>query len=393
MVESESSPKSPDRILVVDDESDTRKALEKSLRRLGYEVSAAEHGEEGLKLAIQLRPQVLLLDIRMPQMDGHTLLRRLVAHDLDTAVVVMSARGTMDDVIDVLRNGAVDYLKKPWTPSELVSAVGRAVDIHDQRRRSRPMKWDAAAVPAPPTGATGSSTATQEETPRTDPVFSAILEQLRRGEITLPPFPAVLSELRSLLSQPEAPMHEITALVERDPRLAAHVLRITNSSHYARGGRINDIRTAVSRVGLRYLNGLVQTVMARDSHQAGDAVLRQLQTRIWRYSIARAVSMRGLAELAGAGAHLEPETAYLAGLLADAGASFLLWVIGERIAGGTRPPGAPESYVLGLRDQHEEVGTALLARWELDPVVTLVARTHHSEWLLESGDPRNGNGR
>lgn len=375
MVESE-SPKGPDRVLVVDDESDTRKALEKSLRRLGYDVSSAANGEEGLKLALELRPQVILSDIRMPQVDGHTLLRRLATHDLDTAVIVMSAHGNMDDVIDVLRNGAVDYLKKPWAPSELVSAVGRAVDIHDQRRSTRQVQGTA----EPPAAATaGAIAAKQPEKPKTDPAFSAILEQLRRGDMALPPFPAVLSELRSLLSRPEAAMHEITALVERDPRLAAQVLRISSSAQYARGSRINDIRTAVGRIGLRQLQSLVQTVIMRASHQAKDATLRRMQTRIWRYSIARAVSMRGLAELAGPGAHLEPETAYLAGLLADVGASFLLWVVGERIASGTRPPADPESYALGLRDQHQEVGAALLARWELDPIATLIARTHHLE--------------
>ncbi len=111
------SPKDAAHVLVVDDERDTRQVLEKTLRRLGYEVSGAENGEEGLKLAVELRPQVILSDIRMPQMDGHTLLRRLAAHNLDTAVIVMSAHGNMDDVIDLLRNGSVDYIRKPWAPS------------------------------------------------------------------------------------------------------------------------------------------------------------------------------------------------------------------------------------------------------------------------------------
>lgn len=374
MAESE-SPKDPDRVLVVDDENDTRKALEKSLRRLGYDVSSAENGEEGLKLAVELRPQVVLADIRMPQMDGHTLLRRLATHDLDTSVIVMSAHGNMDDVIDVLRNGAVDYLKKPWAPSELASAVGRAVDIHDRRRSVRQAK-SAFLRPTEPTGA---MVAREQPTPKADPVFDAILEQIRRGEIVLPPVPAVLSQLRSLVSKSESAMEEIVALVERDPRLATQVLRVSNSAHYVRGGRSNDIRMAVGRIGLRQLQNLIQTVIAHGSHHAKDATLRQLQTRIWRCSVARAVSMRGLAELAGAGGRLDPETAYIAGLLADTGASFLLWVTGERIASGGRVAADAESYVLGLRGQHQEVGAGLLARWELDPVVTLIARTHHLE--------------
>src|SRR5262249_18015771 len=151
-----------------------------------------------------------------------------------------------------------------------------------------------------------------------DPILGAIVEQLRRGEIALPSFPAVLSELKVILSKPAAAMHEITALVERDPRLAAQVLRITNSAQFARGGRVHDIRTAVPRLGLRQLQNIVQTIVVRDSYTPTDAGLRRVQGRLWQYSIARAVAMRGLAELVGAGPRMEPETAYLAGLMCDA---------------------------------------------------------------------------
>ncbi len=370
---SSTSLKSPDRILVVDDDEDMRRALERGLRRLGYDVSSAENGVYGLKLAIELRPQVIISDIQMPQIDGLTLLRQLAIHDLDAAAIVMSSHGTMDDVIDILRNGAVDYLRKPWVPSELIAAVARAVEIHDARRSARQAK----SAVAPLAVGTGSTAAKQPDKPPADSVLSAIVEQVRRGEIVLPPFPAILSELRSLLANPDASTREIAALVEHDPRLAAQVLRIINSAKYAQGAHINDIRMAVGRLGLRQLQSLVQTVIVRDSHPAKDPAILRLQTRLWRYAIARAVSMRGLAELTGLGVRLDPETAYMAGLMADAGASFLLWVISERIAGGNRSPADSESYVIGLRDQHQEVGAALLARWELDPVITLIARTHH----------------
>ena len=94
-----------DVVLVVEDDPDTSRTLDRCLRRLGYEVVTATDGEEGLRKAIELAPQVVLSDIRMPNMDGHTLLRRLSVHDLDTAVVIMSAHGDMNDVIDALRNG------------------------------------------------------------------------------------------------------------------------------------------------------------------------------------------------------------------------------------------------------------------------------------------------
>jgi HD-like signal output (HDOD) protein/CheY-like chemotaxis protein len=361
-----------DRVLVVEDDPDARRALERSLRRLGYEVTSAEDGEAGLKLAIQDRPQVILSDIRMPRMDGHTLLRRLAGHDLDAAVIVVSAHGDMSDVIDVLRNGAVDYLEKPYAPSELVAAVGRAVAIHGQRHLTRKLiaSADAAAQPArAEPGEPGKRPAGAA-----DPFFAAVLEQLRRGAIVLPPVPAILAELLSRLAARDSSMADIAAIVERDPRLAAQVLRITNTAQYARQGRVSDLRTAVERVGLRQMHSIVHTVLSHDLQQAKDPAIRELQTRIWRYSIARAVAMRGLAELVGG--PLDSELAYLAGLQADSGAAFLLWVSSERPAGGFRPT---DAHLRGLQEQHQEVGAALLAQWNMDPVVALVARTHHLE--------------
>jgi HD-like signal output (HDOD) protein/CheY-like chemotaxis protein len=366
-----------DVVLVVEDDPDTSRTLDRCLRRLGYEVVTATDGEEGLRKAIELAPQVVLSDIRMPNMDGHTLLRRLSGHDLDTAVVIMSAHGDMNDVIDALRNGAVDYLTKPWTPSELVSAVGRAVSMHDERRARR-TGVRSALVASPGLQRTVDESSSSDDEGASATGFDLVLDQLRRGEIVVPPVPAVLTELRALLARPNAGMHEITSLVERDPRLAAEVLRLTRSAHYARGARINDMRTAIGRLGLRQLQSLVQTVILRDIHQATDPGLRQDQLRIWRASIGRAVAMRALAELVGPSAKLDPETAYLAGLFADVGASFLLWLLSEREAANPAPSARkPRVLLAKLCEQHGEIGAALLQSWDLDPVATIIARTHH----------------
>ncbi|MCW5806676.1 MAG: HDOD domain-containing protein [Deltaproteobacteria bacterium] len=359
---------SPDRVLVVDDDEQTRRVLERSLRRLGYDITLAANGAEGLRLALEVRPHVILSDIRMPELDGHTLLRRLGAQGVESVVIVMSAHGDMDDVIDVLRNGAVDYLRKPWAPAELMAAIERAIEVYHQRRQGRAAKE--AEAPAAPGPAADKPAGPDQE-------LVSLLDQVRRGEITLPPFPPVLQELRALLSHADTPMSEITALVERDPRLAAQVLRVVNSAHYARGSRITGIGMAVGRIGLRQLQSLVNTIVVGAAHQAKDPVLRKLQARIWRYSVTRAVSMRALAELVGG--QLDPETAYAAGLLGDVGALFLLWLLGERAATSSRSPSDAETYLATLRAQHHETGAALLERWQMDAAVVEIARNHHLE--------------
>src|SRR5262245_31891254 len=111
-----------EKVVIVDDDHMIRAALRRALGRLGYEVVEANNGETGLALIASAQPEVVITDLRMPGVDGHTLLRRLAALPASPGVVAISASGTMEDVIEVLRWGAVDYLKKPWTPAELAAA-------------------------------------------------------------------------------------------------------------------------------------------------------------------------------------------------------------------------------------------------------------------------------
>jgi HD-like signal output (HDOD) protein len=175
-------------------------------------------------------------------------------------------------------------------------------------------------------------------------------------------------------------MHELATLVEKDPGLASHVLRISNSAYYTgiRGGNA-DIRMAVTRIGLRQVQNVVETVMLKGSFPVEQPSLRVLQHQIWRYSVTRAVAMRALADLAPMRDDLDPETAYTAGLLADTGALFLLWLFGERAASeGSSKPVDIEGCKQAIRQHHEDIGAALLERWGLGAVVSLIARTHHS---------------
>jgi len=130
-----------DRVLVVDDDADVRTALTRGLRRLGYDVVLAEDGDQALEKVAHSFPKVIITDLRMPGMDGHTLLRRLVSQRVQAPVIVISGHGTKEDVVDALRAGAVDFLEKPFSQAALASAVARAVEVAEERailRRSTP---------------------------------------------------------------------------------------------------------------------------------------------------------------------------------------------------------------------------------------------------------------
>jgi CheY-like chemotaxis protein len=113
------------RVLVIDDEPDLRWLIRMSLERAGHEVLDAEDGLRGIALAMKQRPEVIVLDLMMPVMDGYGVLDEL-AKDPRTAsvpVVVLSAKAIPDEADRVTAAGARRFLEKPFDPDELASEL------------------------------------------------------------------------------------------------------------------------------------------------------------------------------------------------------------------------------------------------------------------------------
>ena len=126
-VEPSAKPSQAKRILVVDDEVDVAGAIESRLRASGFEVTTAHDGVSGLEAVDQLQPDAILLDIRMPQMDGLTVLRHLKSNPktASTPVVVLSA--SLTDKQEVLDRGASFFVQKPFQSESLLAALNSAV--------------------------------------------------------------------------------------------------------------------------------------------------------------------------------------------------------------------------------------------------------------------------
>lgn len=116
------------RVLVADDEDDVRDLVVYRLSRSGYDVVEALDGEEAFRLATEQTPDLIVLDVMMPRIDGYELTRRLRAEPATSRVpvILLTARTQENDVSQGFEAGADDYLKKPFNPDELVARV-RAV--------------------------------------------------------------------------------------------------------------------------------------------------------------------------------------------------------------------------------------------------------------------------
>jgi signal transduction histidine kinase len=114
------------KILLVDDEEGIRKVLSISLTDSGYQVLAAENGEEALKLFKEVQPQIVLTDIKMPGMDGIELLKKIKEESPDTEVIMITGHGDMELAIQSLKFDATDFVTKPINDEALEIALKRA---------------------------------------------------------------------------------------------------------------------------------------------------------------------------------------------------------------------------------------------------------------------------
>jgi two-component system nitrogen regulation response regulator GlnG len=116
-------------IVVADDEESVRWTLKKALEREGYAVLTATDGQKAIEAAEQSQADLILMDIKMPVLDGLQALSRLKEHCPETMVIVMTAFGTLQAAVEAMKRGAYDYITKPFDFEELTLLVRRALEV------------------------------------------------------------------------------------------------------------------------------------------------------------------------------------------------------------------------------------------------------------------------
>src|ERR1043166_2854959 len=117
----------PSSLLIIDDESIVRDSLSKWFREDGFHIGTAEHAAAALRLLQQQHWDVILLDIRMPGMDGMELQQRIMEIDPDATIIFITAHATIESAVQALKRGAFDYVTKPVDPDHLSHLVQNAL--------------------------------------------------------------------------------------------------------------------------------------------------------------------------------------------------------------------------------------------------------------------------
>ncbi len=128
------------RVLIIDDERNIRRTFQMVLGGEGYVVEVAETGEEGLEKYHQRRPDLVLLDVRMPGIDGLEVLKTVRAEDAELPVIMISGHGTIATALEATRHGAFDFLEKPIGKERLLLAVRNALAVRKLGREVKALR-------------------------------------------------------------------------------------------------------------------------------------------------------------------------------------------------------------------------------------------------------------
>ena len=122
------------RILVAEDDPNSRKLLDFRLKSVGHEVIFAVDGGEALEMVTKEKPELVLLDVIMPVMNGFQVLRKLKSQEetKDIPVIMLTSKAQEKDIVSGLEVGAVDYVTKPFSFAELIARLNHALSSHPQ---------------------------------------------------------------------------------------------------------------------------------------------------------------------------------------------------------------------------------------------------------------------
>jgi HD-like signal output (HDOD) protein/CheY-like chemotaxis protein len=306
------------KILVVDDVAICREPIAASLRLAGYETFCAADGEDALRQTLAHHPDVILLDVSMPRLDGLAFLKLLRANPsiAGTRVILLTAVSEKKHVIAAASLGVKDYLLK--SRFRLVDLLERIKKQEFSGARAEPTSPDKPADQTPAEPAIARPATEEGEIPRLL-TRGQFLQRVERA-FTAKTLSGVVTQVIALASSPRGDMAELATLIARDPLLSSRVLQTANSALFASGGApITSLADAIRKIGFANVRNVAAGLGIFDCMP--DASLDGFNPiRCWQHSFAVAQLCERLAMINRAD---ESGLAYMVGLCHDLGDIFV----------------------------------------------------------------------
>jgi HD-like signal output (HDOD) protein len=201
-------------------------------------------------------------------------------------------------------------------------------------------------------------------------ISNEVFTALENGRLELPTLPDIAIKIREMIDDPNVSADKLIRLLSADPVISAHIIKTANSAAFSSGSPVNDLRTAISRLGYRMLRNLVMLVTMNKLFKTGSPDISRKLKQLWDHS--REVAANSYV-LALHQKHLKPEQAMLAGLVHDLGALPLCM-----FADHHHPQLDQETLEELIRKFHSEVGSKLLYNWNFPSEIVEVVAQHEN---------------
>jgi CheY-like chemotaxis protein/HD-like signal output (HDOD) protein len=394
-------------LLIVDDTAVFREPIAASLSRAGYETMTARNGQEALDKIKAKLPDLILLDMAMPVMDGLSFLKHLRGMDEAgrTKVILLTADGAQDTVLKAASLGVRDYmLKSTFSLKELLVRVKRSLE---GPAHAATVNAPVVPTPAPQPAAPPARAYTQAPPPAPCAVPSAKCPPADRSKLILltrdqtrqrlleimqtRTCAGVVAQVMGLANSPNSEINDLVRVIETDPIMASRVLHLANSAMFRQKfNRLATIDDAVRKVGMRAIQNAVLSIgiflaFPPDEKDGFNSM------RCWQHSFAVAAILRRLMEQRN---EADRERVALVGLCHDLGEIVLRQHFAaeyEKILECALRTGQPVANVEGvaLSMRHSELVSEVLTRIGLPPNIAIPIMRHHD---VRAGGSAGGGG-
>jgi len=335
-------------ILFVDDEKNILTSLRRLLRKEHWNLRFASSGKEGLEILSQQPIDLVVSDMRMPEMSGSQFLKEVKASYPDTLRVILTGYADRESVQEVLREEySQQMITKPWDEDQLKATLGQLLDQGEEQNAAG--SW---------------------------------LKKTISGLSTLPTLPDLYVRIQDMLSDDSnAPMKEIAEAIERDPTIAIRLLRWSNSAVFGQANRVETVHRSLVVLGTEMVQGLVLTMSVADS-MGGKQIEGFDQKAFWDHCTGCGVVAREIAR-PRVSDQKAADRVFTAALLHDIGKLVELHYSSELFATAVNQA---RSEGTSLRQQeqavfgttHAVVGGYLAEWWNLPPGIQQPVRWHHA---------------
>ncbi len=374
-------------VLIAENDSVARASLEKTAQSLGYQVTAVRDGADALEMYAQERFDLVLSDLMLPRMGGHALAQAIRAENSVIPIVMTSAEGNIDDVVELLRVGVNDYLQKPIRPDELMRSLRVALD---RARTKMPSRTPESSSQCTGEGL-GTGSVFEPENVQVTVNLRALVQQLRvdlnTGTFSLPMPKPMTSLWVQLQKDPNLSSDQVVRVLEQSPNIARRAISLANTSYYRGTRSITNLKDAVIRLGNRTVVNEAQTLLHREFFEVKNPVFALFFKKLWARTVFLAALVRELVRVQRLG---DPENAYLAALFHNVGEIVLLRYIGTSVEPGVVLNADDMEQLQRIcSDHHERVGMTLLRSWKFPTECIALAGGHHDRTDRNQSPPKS----